>query len=58
MNRWTGRNRWIPRGSRPPVRWYPYARTVTGTPGAYFRERRRWWVLVVVFRIFKQAYRR
>lgn len=55
MNRWTGRSIWVPDTEPPPRGWYPYNRSVS-TTGRFCRERKRWWVLVVLFRIYTHAW--
>lgn len=60
LSRWTGESLWIPDTEPPPRGWYPYHRTSEMPDpvlnGRYCRQRKRWWVLIVVFRIFKQAW--
>jgi len=56
MNRWTGRMMWLPNRERPPFRWYAFHctdETHYAPAGRYVRQRKWWWVLVVLFRIFR-----
>lgn len=61
VKRWTGRSMWIADWNRPvPRGWYPFRKSVWSNglvqvAGCYYRERRRWWLLIVFWRVMRQA---